>query len=841
MKRFTKRGLSLLLVLAVCISLLSGLSFVSNAATVEYVYGSYDDFTNVIYNWGNRGTTATFLSPNAEDYYEEKGISFEDLAAIEGSANTDATPSSPLYAELKEMMTEGMENTSYGDARYLFPFTDCQNSNTSLISSFYDGAEYSNVWDAGKTYNREHVWPKSKLTNTSPSATTKADSSDLMMLRPVSASLNSSRGNTAYGESEKYFYPNSSLGTTGYDIRGDVARTLLYGYVVWDNTAKMWGENGAIESLAILLAWMEADPVDTWEMGRNDSVESINGTRNVFVDYPELAFELFEQEVPEDMATPSTGVSYNVTAISSNTAKGSVKVAGNVINVYPATGYEFAGYKVTAGSANVTVQGNILIVSAAADCQITVDFKARESKAVIFMANGAQVDTMSTYAGNTITLPDGALATLDGYEFAGWTAEEITQETEDVPVFYAAGAEYAVTADTTLYALFTRMGEGGASGTNFVRYTGALTSGDYVITYNNVAMSTSKKNNKLLGTPVTPVNNMITAPDASIVWTITVSGDSASIYNKAVNYVYATSNNTNVTFPKEESGWNLVNGDGVYAFTNPTVTTRALAYNSSSNYFGNYVRGNYDENLTLYKMASTAGYYTTGNAVPVDQGTVEYRQGEELIETYITVEEALLVATGGTVILTEDMVAGNVIVKPGVTLDLSGNTLTADLLIAMDGAVVTDSKNCGSLTIVKENLILAEDNGNVIPVWNGEDGYIFTEVSYQQMTKDLGQGAVSYMFLPSFSNAEAAALLADGGADNALKLKVSLVWNNGRSRQFYTYEDTFVEQVFASNGALAFSLTITGIAGITDMTASAAMATDSGAQATAAAAAVVTG
>jgi hypothetical protein len=62
-----------------------------------------------------------------------------------------------------------------------------------------------------------------------------------------------------------------------------------------------------MESVEVLLAWMEADPVDTWELGRNDSVQSITGTRNVFVDYPELAFLLFGEEIPADMQTPSGG------------------------------------------------------------------------------------------------------------------------------------------------------------------------------------------------------------------------------------------------------------------------------------------------------------------------------------------------------------------------------------------------------------------------------------------------------------------------------------------------------------------------------------------------------
>jgi hypothetical protein len=67
----------------------------------------------------------------------------------------------------------------------------------------------------------------------------------------------------------------------------------------------MWGSSGVMENVDVLLKWMEEDPVDTWELGRNDSVEAITGTRNVFVDYPELAFLMFNREVPKSMTTPS--------------------------------------------------------------------------------------------------------------------------------------------------------------------------------------------------------------------------------------------------------------------------------------------------------------------------------------------------------------------------------------------------------------------------------------------------------------------------------------------------------------------------------------------------------
>jgi hypothetical protein len=40
-------------------------------------------------------------------------------------------------------------------------------------------------------------------------------------------------------------------------------------------------------------------------MGRNDAVQSITGTRNVFVDYPEYAWLLFGEDIPQNLSTPS--------------------------------------------------------------------------------------------------------------------------------------------------------------------------------------------------------------------------------------------------------------------------------------------------------------------------------------------------------------------------------------------------------------------------------------------------------------------------------------------------------------------------------------------------------
>ena len=294
-----KRGLALLIVLVMCVSFLPALQLSTSAAEVSYVYdGKY------IYNWGTRGVTATFLSPNAEAFYTGNNT-YDVLSSYAGGTGTSNAPSSALYKALQNLMKNAHSHTtSYNETRDLYKYTDSQanGSNGGKISSFYSGVAIGPDWDSGSTWNREHTWPNSKGLNGD-------DENDIMMLRPTASSENFSRGNKAYGQSSGYYHPNSeSNGDT--DVRGDVARIFLYVYVRWGNVSgngehATWGSDGVMESLDVLLEWMEADPVDTWELGRNDSVQSITGTRNVFVDYPELAFLLFGEDIPADMKTPS--------------------------------------------------------------------------------------------------------------------------------------------------------------------------------------------------------------------------------------------------------------------------------------------------------------------------------------------------------------------------------------------------------------------------------------------------------------------------------------------------------------------------------------------------------
>lgn len=278
----------------------------NKSSDVEYVKdGKY------IANWGWRGEVCVFLSPNAISFYSGDD-SYDVVSQLSGGkkGSESSAPSSNLYKELQSIMKSAHTTiTSYDATKQFYKYTDCQNSKYSssgAISSFYSGDGIGPNWGSSPSWNREHTWPNSK------GDLAGQGENDIMMLRPTASSENGSRGNAAYGEGSSYYHPNSESNGK-YDLRGDVARIVLYTYVRWGctNTGSGYNPNGitgikgVIESIAILLKWVEADPVDTWEMGRNDAVESITGTRNVFVDYPEYAFLLFGEEIPSDMVTPS--------------------------------------------------------------------------------------------------------------------------------------------------------------------------------------------------------------------------------------------------------------------------------------------------------------------------------------------------------------------------------------------------------------------------------------------------------------------------------------------------------------------------------------------------------
>lgn len=612
MKPTVHRVLALLLVLVMFVGILPG----NVAHAASYVTGTAGTFTNVVVNWGKRGVTATYLSEYAEQFYLDSNVSYDALSALSGATDAAEVSGSDLYSALSALMSSAHTTiTSYADTRDLYQFTDCQNSDVSSISSFYSAAAIGPAWDSGATWNREHTWPQSKGLDGD-------DENDIMMLRPTAGGENSSRGDKAYGESDGFFYPNSTSGGT-VDLRGDVARIALYVYVRWGNTERMWGADGMIESVDVLLAWMEKDPVDTWELGRNDSVQSITGTRNVFVDYPELAFLLFARDIPSNMTTPSGKASstdaYTITATSSNAEYGTVSVSGNTVNAFPAEGYAVSGYTLVSGTAEVIRNGNAFTVITASDCELRIEFEARQTALVSFVENGAEAASRTVYVGDTVSLPAHSNAVAAGYSFLGWITHTLP-ETAAVPAqIYGTASTYTVEEAATFYALYSRVDESG-SGTSSVYslYSGEISEGDYLIVYDGGAlMAASGSGGRLAYADVTVNNGTVENPDAQLVWSITATADGYyTLYNET-NAVYAGGTGAKnkgglLTDVTDYAKW-TVSGESVYDFINLGNYNKGVNYTLRRNTTYGYAcyAAATGGSLSLYKSASGTVYYST--------------------------------------------------------------------------------------------------------------------------------------------------------------------------------------------------------------------------------------
>lgn len=342
-------------------------------------------------NEESRSEAATALSNQAKAYYQEEALKVDDTYKNDSNAGvystfthlksletndssnsfdaiykkSDGTYQSAsgdkykyemqnsLFASLYNIMskthTHGVSYPAYGKNSLAHYWLTTDSSKDKLgdgrgVYTFF----YSDVEDYNhENMQREHIWPKSKA---SYLMKTGLGGSDLHHLRPAYGKLNllklnwgfaSIKNQTGWKNTKTLDWRsgNTSLwraedenGETFIDVkddvRGDVARILLYIYTRWrepnlysdivdeegnpDNSklpeldsddTKDTGER-IIYDKATLLKWMKDDPVSEWEMKRNDLTQDIQGNRNVFIDYPELAWLIFDESVPS-MTTPS--------------------------------------------------------------------------------------------------------------------------------------------------------------------------------------------------------------------------------------------------------------------------------------------------------------------------------------------------------------------------------------------------------------------------------------------------------------------------------------------------------------------------------------------------------
>ena len=206
----------------------------------------------------------------------------------------------------------------------------------------------------------------------------------------------------------------------------------------------------------------------------------------------------------------------------------------------------------------------------------------------------------------------------------------------------AAAGEFSVTltiASGTFTAPVTlkmKVIEGTDPSAQFGEYTGAMSEGDYVITYTGRALNTTSISDTRLGySEVVPAGGYITGPAADIIWHIAKSGEYWTLYNAAANK-YAASKTAKNTATMVADGtidnalWTVTVTDGKYDFENKSRSESAnpenkWLRNNGTNGFACYA-ANMGGALTLYKKGAVPTAVENIEAAPKAMKVLENGQ-----------------------------------------------------------------------------------------------------------------------------------------------------------------------------------------------------------------------
>lgn len=239
--------------------------------------------------------------------------------------------------------------------------TDRDTANPENVILLYSGwsvnaaQEYNNA----NGWTREQVWAKSHGNFN----TGKGVGTDVHHVRPVDLSVNSARNNKDFdwggslyidGDGPTQCYSDADSWEPRDAVKGDIARMLFYMAIRYE------GDNGEPDleliddvntdvlnepgkgyhgKLSALLEWHKIDPVDSFEIRRNEVIYSYQNNRNPFIDHPEFADKIWtitdidEIEVRPFRIFPNPASDFiNIEWMSDQPAHGSLLSAnGNVI------------------------------------------------------------------------------------------------------------------------------------------------------------------------------------------------------------------------------------------------------------------------------------------------------------------------------------------------------------------------------------------------------------------------------------------------------------------------------------------------------------------------------
>ena len=430
---------------------------------------------------------------------------------------------------------------------------------------------------------------------------------------------------------------------------------------------------------ALLLKWHRQDPVSQKEIDRNNGIESAQGNRNPFVDYPCLVEYLWGDHAGEavslndligswedgfsgsgcsntsgpmiirptealDLGTTNAGeaVSRSVIVQGANLTSGlTLEVTGTHKDMFTLSQDSMSQNVATSGKA-ITVT---YLPTSAGDHTATLRINGGGMDAAHEVAlsgsccaqytltlwRGGQTETLSCCGTHTLPTASEEADACEGWTFRGW-ATSVVSETTTAPEFVTT-----VSAAATLYAVYgkTEGGNGGSSN-DFTLFTNTIEEGDYIIYYSGKAMKALVASSRLMYNEVASTNNQITTTEDSIIWHIAKSGDYWTIYNaKTQKYAAGTGAKNKAQLltdgTDDKSLWSA-SGTTTHEFinkANKNASVNDTLRNNGTYGFACYA-GATGGPLSLYKRGS--GSTTTYKSVPCQVYTITLGDDEGIAE-----------------------------------------------------------------------------------------------------------------------------------------------------------------------------------------------------------------
>ncbi len=262
---------------------------------------------------GGGGESACFNCPSLDKIADASSFDAASYYA-EVTADINNNESAKIIkSTLSTVLANNHKVLTYSEVWTALTHTDEDPDNADNVILWYKGTSQSKHSNGSGSqssnqdnWNREHSWPKSHgFSSQSNEAYT-----DIHHLRPTDISVNSSRGNLDFDDSDNELAeaPSNRVDGDSFeprdDIKGDVARMMFYMDTRYQgnditpdlslvNRLTSTGEAN-LGKLCRLYEWHMEDPVDSSEEARNNAIYEYQGNRNPFIDNPNWVGLLFD-------------------------------------------------------------------------------------------------------------------------------------------------------------------------------------------------------------------------------------------------------------------------------------------------------------------------------------------------------------------------------------------------------------------------------------------------------------------------------------------------------------------------------------------------------------------